>query len=154
LKTTLGLDLPDKPETAIPHLPPDLTNVSSRDLGELATRIGIWAAFLAPQIIIAKATADDLKVSADWAKKIEGDERKSLELMRTRTEKKAEAELIEALYKSVMRMKETVSREIARIDGDQPKPPNEPPTVVPTPTQPVAPYNPQPAPPWAFPGNS
>ena len=147
LKTTLGIDLPERPDHEMPTLPPDLTNVDSRALGELATRIGIWAAFLSPRIIIAKGAADELKTAADWAKKIDKDERKALELTMRRNEKKVEAELTEALYKSVMRMKETVSREIARIEGDQLRPPVEP---EPPPWRPQTTQATQPsAPPWA-----
>lgn len=117
-----GIPLPERPDAVIPDLPPDLTNVSSRNLGELATRIGAWAAYLAPQIIIAKGDAADLRNQVDWARKIDKDERRAQEIQRLQTEKAVEADLIEALYKSILRKKETVSREIARIEGDAPRP--------------------------------
>lgn len=118
----LGIELPGQPQSAIPDLPPDITNVAPATLSFLLSQLSSWAAFLAPQVALAKAEAAICTDKAKWEKKINKDDRAALTWEQAKTEKSAYADVLDQLYKSVMRKREACSREITRITGGMPEP--------------------------------
>ena len=111
----LGLTLPLKPGGEIPELPPDMTNLTSRDVGKLLSEYCSWLAYITPRVALSKMEAKASKADVIQAK---AQGVSSAEISRLEDEflyKDSFASVLEGLEKATLRKKEATSREISRL---------------------------------------
>lgn len=137
-----GLELPDKPESEIPRLPEDITEVGDENLMTLFVQLTAWAGFLSSQLACAfidERAAENLVEVAeatslirDWGGTskdrvtVAKAERMVDPDVQDQKQKHAEhyayRKLVEVLYSNVDRDAAAVSRELTRrTSGADPK---------------------------------